>query len=144
MPPINFPNMKPKLLTFIILLASCIACNKNESLVSLDVNKEFSFSGTFETINSENLNETVDLSISKGYYLCFTSLPYGRGAGEVEANTTKINFIDTLFFVVPALYGPSYVLSGEHFYTFDGENLKIWKEKNVGSVQYDLRLSKTN
>ena len=144
MPLINVRNMKPKLLTFTIFLLCCFACDKSESLVNLDVNEEFTFNGTFKTINSEDLNETVDLFISKGYYQCGTSLPYGIGAGEVEANETTINFIDTLFFIIPAIYGPSYVLSGEHFYTFDGENLKIWKEKNVGSIQYDLKITKTN
>jgi len=42
------------------------------------------------------------------------------------------------------MYGPSYILSGEHHYEFDGRNLKIWKEKNVGSVEYNLRITDTN
>ena len=54
-----------------------------------------------------------------------------------------INFIDTLFFAVPALYGPTYVLSGKYNYAFDGLNLKIWKEMSVGSIVYDLKLSRT-
>ena len=31
-------------------------------------------------------------------------------------------------------------MSGEHYYEFDGENLKIWKEKNVGSIEYNLEI----
>ena len=136
--------MKPKILTATLLLLCCIACEKSESFSSLDVSKEFNFKGTVKTIDSENLNETVDLHISNGYYHCFTSLPYGQGAGEVVANDSIINFIDTLFFIVPAIYGPSYVLSGEHYYSYDGINLQIWKEKNVGSVLYELKKTKAN
>jgi hypothetical protein len=112
--------------------------------VDLNPNEDLSFSGTFETINSENLSGTVNLNISNGYYECLTNLPFGRGAGKIEVNETKINFIDTLFFAIPAIYGPSYVLDGEHFYTFDGENLRIWREKNVGSVEYDLEIERKN
>ena len=144
MPLTNRPRMKPIMIVITLFLACCSACDKNESAASLDVNKEYTFAGGFKTINSENLIGTVDLIISSGYYQCSTSLPYGRGAGEIVAFEKTINFIDTMFFIMPAIYGPSYVLSGEHFYTFDGDNLKIWKDKNVGSVQYDLILTKTN
>jgi len=128
----------------IVIAMILFSCDKNELQVSLNVNEDLSFSGTFKTINSENLSGTVILNISNGYYECLTNLPYGHGAGKLEATVTTINFIDTLFFAIPAIYGPSYVLSGEHYYEFDGENLKVWREKNVGSVEYDLKLTKTN
>ena len=139
------PIMKRHLFFPILLIAIILtSCEKDELQAPIDINENLSFSGTFETINSENLSGTVFLNISNGYYECLTSLPYGHGAGKVEANKTTINFIDTLFFAIPAIYGPSYVLSGEHYYEFDGENLKVWREKNVGSIEYDLNMSNTN
>jgi hypothetical protein len=131
-----------KYLFYSILLIGFIlsSCEKEELQMPININETLSFSGTFKTINSENITETVFLNISNGYYECSTSLPYGHGAGKLEANETTINFIDTLFFPIPALYGPSYVLSGEHYYEFDGRNLKIWREKNIGSIEYNLEI----
>jgi len=63
-------------------------------------------------------------------------------AGKLEVNGSTINFVDTLFFPIPALYGPSYVLSGKHQYKFDGDNLEIWRAKNVGDIEYKLKLIK--
>lgn len=131
-----------KYLFYSILLTGFIlsSCEKEELQMPININEILSFSGTFKTINSENITETVFLNISNGYYECSTSLPYGHGAGKLEANETTINFIDTLFFPIPELYGPSYVLSGEHYYEFDGKNLKIWREKNIGSIEYNLEI----
>lgn len=137
--------MRRQLFISSLLIATMLfSCEKNESPMNLNLNDDLSFNGTFKTINSENLSGTVFLHISNGSYQCFTSLPYGRGAGKLEVNTTTINFIDTLFFIIPAIYGPSYVLSGEHSYKTEGESLKVWKEKNVGSIEYDLKLTQTN
>src|SRR5687767_13994481 len=111
-------------LTTIIILLSC---ENNEPGVLLNPNADSSFSGTFKTINSENLTGTLTLQISSGHYNCSTNLPLGQGAGKLEIGESTINFIDTLFLSIPAIYGPSYVLSGEHQYGFDGENLKIWR-----------------
>lgn len=133
--------MKKQLFFSTILIALLLtSCQKDEQQVRLNANDELSFSGTFETINSENLYGTVILNISNGYYECLTSLPYGHGAGKIDVSNNTINFIDTLFFAIPAMYGPSYVLSGEHYYEFDGKNLKIWREKNIGSVEYNLEI----
>jgi hypothetical protein len=44
--------------------------------------------------------------------------------------------------IIPAIYGPSYVLSGEHHYEFDGHNLKVWRKKHVGSIEYRLKIMK--
>ncbi|MBI9036459.1 MAG: hypothetical protein JEZ03_18535 [Bacteroidales bacterium] len=131
-----------KYLFYSILLIGFIlsSCEKEELQMPININETLSFRGTFKTINSENITETVFLNISNGYYECSTSLPYGHGAGKLDANETTINFIDTLFFPIPALYGPSYVLSGEHYYEFDGKNLKIWREKNIGSIEYNLEI----
>ncbi len=119
-----------------------LSCDKDELKVNLNKEENLIFSGAFETIHSEDLTGTVILKISDGYYECSTSLPFGYGAGKLEANARTINFIDTLFVAIPAIYGPSYVLSGEHHYEFDGENLKIWRAKNVGSIEYNLKLVK--
>ena len=132
-----------KKITFILLIGLILpCCDKNELKVNLNAKDDLAISGTFETINSENITGTISLDISDGHYECSTNLPFGHGAGKLEVNGTKINFIDTLFFAVPALYGPSYVLSGEHQYEFDGDNLKIWRAKNVGSAEYKLKLIK--
>ena len=127
-----------------ILIIFTISCENNELQITLNANENLSFSGVFKIINSENLSGTVNLNISNRHYTCSTDLPYGYGAGKLEANETTINFIDTCFFATPALYGPSYVLSGEHYYIFDGEKLKIWRENNVDSIVYDLILIKAD
>lgn len=134
---------KHLILLTLLIAATFYSCEKIESqAVDLNTNKHSSFSGTFETLNSDNLSGTVILNISNGYYECLTNLPYGHGAGKLEFNGSKINFIDTLFFAIPAMYGASYVLSGEHDYKFDGDNLKIWRGKNVGSIEYNLKMTK--
>lgn len=116
-------------------------CKDNDLKLNLDTNQDLLFSGTFKTKDSdENIFENVSLKISNGYYECTTSLPFGYGAGKIEVNGNVVNFIDTAFFAIPALYGPSYVLSGEHYYKFDGEDLEIWRAKNVGSIEYKLKL----
>lgn len=129
---------------FILLMTAIIlfSCDNDEVNVQLNPNADLSFSGTFKTINSENVSGTVTLEISSGYYNCATNLPFGHGAGKLEVNESTINFIDTLLFPIPALYGPSYVLSGEHQYKFDGDNLEIWRAKNVGDIEYKLKLIK--
>jgi hypothetical protein len=137
--------MKKHMFSFTLFIAiNFYSCEKEKLQVDLNPNEDSSFSGTFESINSEDLSGTVILNIYNGYYECLTNQPYGHGAGKLEINKTKINFIDTLFFPIPAIYGPSYVLSGEHYYTFDGENLKIWRGKNVGSVEYELQIERKN
>lgn len=129
-------------LSILLISIFFVSCKKEneELLLPLNISDSLSFSGTFQTIDSENLSGTISLNITNGYYECLTSLPFGHGAGELEANETTINFIDTLFFPIPAIYGPTYVLSGEHYYEFDGKYLKIWREKNVGSIEYYLEI----
>jgi len=131
-----------KMTLILLVVLTLLSCDKNEPKVNLNVKEDSLFSGTFETIDSENLLGTVSLKSLSGYYECSTNLPFGHGAGKLEANGTTIYFIDTLFFAIPAIYRPSYVLSGEHHYEFDGENLKIWRAKNVGNIVYNLKLIK--
>jgi len=129
------------LLLFII--TAFYGCDNKELPSQLDIDNGKSFSGTIKSVGSDNLNGTVSLDISNRHYICTTNAQYGKGAGKLELNHATINFIDTLFFAVPALYGPTYVLSGKYNYAFDGLNLKIWKEMSVGSIVYDLKLSRT-
>lgn len=126
------------LLTTIILFS----CDNDDVNLQLNPESDLSFTGTFKTINSEDLSGTVTLQIANGYYKCSTNLPFGQGAGKIEIQESTINFIDTLFFPIPAIYEPSYVLSGQHQYKFDGDNLKIWRAKNVGEIEYNLNLKK--
>lgn len=126
------------LFTFVLLFS----CKKNELKLAIDTSDQSRFTGIFVTRDSDNLRGTIVLKISDGYYQCSTNLPYGQGAGKLEADNSLINFVDTLFLPRPAIFGPSYVLSGVHSYEFDGKSLRIWKEKNVGSVHYELKLAK--
>lgn len=131
-----------KLSLFYLVFICLSGCTDDELNVQVDVNKDLSFSGTFRTIDSdEHLNEQVTLKISNAHYECTTSLPFGYGAGKLVVTGNRINFIDTVFMIVPHLYGPSYVLSGEHYYKFNGEDLAIWRDKNVGSIAYSLTLT---
>lgn len=133
---------KPILLFFVVLLSSIVfvCCTKDDAYPELDTNRDLTFNGSFRTINSEDLEGSVFLNIKNGSYKCSTDWPFGNGAGKVVANSQTIEFIDTLFFAIPAIYGPSYVLSGKHHYRFDGKNLTIWKDKNIGKIKYDLVL----
>lgn len=130
-----------KSLAILIIAVFVFGCVDDELKVDLDVNQELAFEGTFQTSGSdEDLFEEVALKISNGFYKTTTSLPFGYGAGKLEVSGNSINFIDTLFFPVPALFGPSYVLSGEHHYEYNGQQLKIWRTKNIGSIEYNLRI----
>jgi hypothetical protein len=124
---------------FIALTAPLIlfSCDDDKEM-QLNPNTDLSFSGTFRTFNEASVSGTATLQISNGYYTATTSLPFGVGAGKLEENVLRLNFVDTLFFPIPALYGPSFVLSGEHGYSFDGDNLKIRRALNVGYVEYNL------
>jgi hypothetical protein len=131
-----------RLVYFIALTTAVIlpSCDNDEINTRLNPNADLSFNGTFRTINSDDVSGAVTLQISGGYYDCATNLPFGHGAGKLEVNKSTINFVDTLFFPIPAIYGPSYVLSGEHQYKFDGNKLEIWRAKNVGEIEYKLTL----
>jgi hypothetical protein len=126
------------LMTTIILLS----CDNDDVNVQLNPELPLLLTGTFKTIDSENISGTVTLQIANGYYSCSTNLPFGQGAGKIEIQESTINFIDTLFFPIPAIYRPPYVLSRQHQYKFDGDNLKIWRAKNVGDIEYNLNLKK--
>ncbi|SFU03744.1 hypothetical protein SAMN04489724_3513 [Algoriphagus locisalis] len=124
----------------VIALILFCSCTNDEINVPFNINSESEYSGTFETLDSDNIRGDVTLFINNGIYECSTNLPYGRSAGRLLIDDNSINFIDTLFFPVPALYGPSYPLSGDHQYNYDGKKLTIWKNKNVGEVKYELVL----
>ncbi|MFD2037066.1 hypothetical protein ACFSKL_19865 [Belliella marina] len=129
------------IVVILIMVLFVFACAEDNVKMDLDVNQELDFEGAFRTKGSdENLFEEVTLKIANGFYETTTSLPFGYGAGKLEVFGSSISFIDTLFFPIPALYGPSYVLSGTHNFEFNGKELKIWSEKNVGAIEYNLRL----
>jgi hypothetical protein len=135
-------NAQRFLLLIIILLS---ACDKQETGSIIDVNDSLSFNGKFTLMPSFFQNDSVILTIHNNKYECLTGLPFGRGAGKLIINDKRIEFIDTLFFIIPAIYGPSYVLSGEYNYKFDGEKLVIQKDLNDGhKIVYDLQLIESN
>jgi hypothetical protein len=129
-----------KKILFLSLLNFAILSCSGDPQISLNISNESDFTGTFETIHSDEISGIATLQIFNGRYECTTNLPFGRGAGKIEVSGNSINFIDTTSFVIPAIYGPPYQLSGSYIYSFDGKHLKVWRKKNVGIVVYDLEL----
>jgi len=129
-----------KYLAPLIITIILFGCNNDDVNVQFIPESDLSFSGTFKTINSENLTGTVTLQMADGYFKCSTNLPFGQSAGKIEVQEHTVNFIDTLFFPIPAIYGPSYVLSGKYQYKFDGGKLKVWKSNTQGEIEYNLDL----
>jgi|GEM_PF-2784013 len=128
-----------------ICLLMLSGCEKEKLTKDLNVNENWSFSGTFETWGLEdNTSGTITLTIAKGHYECSTNLPYSRREGTLETSGLTLTFINELFFPVPALYGPGYALDGECQYEFDGEHLKIQRKLHTdyeSGVDYVLTLS---
>jgi hypothetical protein len=141
---INSVNVVSTITALIIMGLLNTKCERTNSNLPLTFSDTTSFIGTFKTIDDSNIQGTISLSLFNKNYVCATNLPFGHGAGELQIDNTTIDFIDTLFFPIPAIYGPSYVLSGKHDYSFDGENLKIWRNKNVGKIEYYLKIIKKN
>jgi hypothetical protein len=131
------------LIIFAIFLL--LACEKHVTEVTIDIDDSLVFIGNFKLASTFIQNDTVSLLIKDGKYVCSTRLPFGIGAGELKIENKSIEFIDTLFFIIPALYGPSYVLSGKYNYRYDGEYLAIQKVINDGQrIEYNLRLTQSN
>ena len=121
-----------------VLIVAIVGCQKD------DINKRFvdsgSYTGTFSGADFIGiLQDSVYLNISDGYYYCSTNLPYNYGAGILEISETKLNFIDTLFFPVPALYITGFALSGEYKYHYDGVNLILEELTNIGKLTYTMK-----
>ena len=117
------------------------SCKKESRSLVLNQNDTLNFSGTFKFINSVTDLGTISLRTSANFYDCSTSLPYGHGAGKILIDDSSIDFVDTLFFVIPAIYGPSFVLSGKYSYQFDGKSLTIKTNKESYNLIYDLQLN---
>lgn len=131
------------LILFLIIALS--ACEKQGTGVNIDLNDSLSFIGNFTFASSLIQNDTVNLIIQNRKYECYTRLPYGIGAGELKFDDKTIEFVDTLFFIIPALYGPTYVLSGKYKYQFNGKELIIRKDFSEGhDIEYYLKLTKSN
>ncbi|MEX2232562.1 MAG: hypothetical protein WD824_10405 [Cyclobacteriaceae bacterium] len=125
----------------VVGFAIFLGCDREESHPSLYANDTLAFSGYFRTINSdENLLGEVNLSIVRGSYQCTTYLPNDYGAGRLSLEGNNIAFTDTVLRIRFPPYGPSYILSGEYYYEFDGKSLWIAKKKNIGEIEYLLEL----
>lgn len=97
------------------------------------------YHGAFHLLSAPNKNlGTIDLTISSGIYTCNTSLPYNYGAGDIESTEDSLNFKDTLFYIVPAMYVTGYPPSGKCGYLFDGTHLQINRPVNGGEIVYNL------
>lgn len=127
--------------TIYIALTALVLFSCDEDLTKLP-QEDLSFQGKFNIGNSSpNSSGAVTLDILDGHYSITTNEnPYSRGAGKVEINANKINFIDTLFSPIPAIYSNTSIPHGEYSYTYDGEDLKIWKKLNTTTITYSLKL----
>jgi hypothetical protein len=130
------------LLAFLIITV-LFSCKKTETRVELNIEANLKFSGSYRLTSADDVTGPCSLHIANGYYECSTNPPFGRGAGKLETTKTTINFVDTLFLIIPAMY-VSYAPHGKHNYEFDGVNLTIWRESNIGNFEYDLKLTEKN
>jgi len=126
----------------LIILIFETGCTKETRTLVLNKSDTLSFTGTFRFIDSTANSGTVSLRTSENFYDCLTGLPYGHGAGKLLIDDSSIDFVDTLFFITPAIWGPSFVLSGKYSYEFDGQLLTIKTNKEDYNLIYDLRLNK--
>jgi hypothetical protein len=131
-------NSCSKFLLTIPLFISFIGCQKVET--GIMVINSGHYMGAFGSPNSiGNSQDSVILTISNGHYFCATNYPFNYGAGKLEVSRSTFNFIDTLFFPIPAIYMTGYVLSGEYSYQYDGENLILEKETDFYNLTYRLK-----
>jgi hypothetical protein len=114
-------------------------CESYEPHALLSSNDTLHFTGTFRTIHSEDAMGEVDLKMFRGFYKGSTSLPYGRGSGHISIEENAIHFADTMFLIIPAVYGPTYMPTGEYRYEFDGRTLWFGKQEN-SELEYTLEL----
>lgn len=134
----SFKGFNKMLLLAIILIMSLPGCQKDD--INTKIVEKGNYTGTFESgYNLSLVQDSVFLNISSGYYYCSTNLPYNYGAGKIEISATTLNFIDTLFFPVPALYITGFALSGEYKYQYDGINLILEKLDDNEDLTYKLK-----
>jgi len=119
-----------------VVLLSLAACETDD--VSGNVPNDGQYAGTFYAPNYNLEQDSVFLTISNGYYRCDTQLPYNYGAGRLEVTGTTLNFVDTLFFAVPALYVTGFALSGEYTYHFNDGLLQLEKIESSSKLTYQL------
>ncbi|MGE4289006.1 MAG: hypothetical protein AB7E36_09970 [Salinivirgaceae bacterium] len=118
-----------------LIILTLTGCNKesgNEQLIAPGTYK-----GTFSS-TVLNRQDSVFLNISGGYYYCSTNLPFNYGAGLLEISETRVKFIDTLFFPIPAIYITGFALSGEYTYQYNGFNLMLEKNTPGGKTTYRM------
>lgn len=133
----NIITNKSKLFClFAVLVLSLAACETDG--VSVKVPDDGQYAGTFFSSDYHMEQDSVFLTIDKGYYHCTTQLPYNYGAGRLEVSGTTLNFVDTLFFVVPALYVTGFALSGEYTYHFNDGILQLEKVESSSKLTYQL------
>jgi hypothetical protein len=119
-----------------VVLLSLAACETDG--VSVKVPDDGYYTGTFYAPDYHIEQDSVFLTISNGYYRCDTRLPYNYGAGRVEVTGTTLNFVDTLFIVIPAMYITGFALSGEYSYHFKDGVLQLEKVGSSSKLSYQL------
>ena len=129
------------LLAAVFLIAT--SCNKKNQEPS-----EGSYSGTFTveyngnppfgSATTESGPVTLHLLENNNFHCTSNPDRYpAGGAGSYSVNNNEINFEDQGIWT--ADFDWNLILNDAYSYTFDGENLKIWAEKNnVGTYTYEL------
>lgn len=99
------------------------------------------YTGTFKVIYSSG-TQTGTVTVELKRYSKFFStgnpdfIPAG-GSGDYSINGDKINFKDKNRW--QADFDWNLILNEEYYYSFDGNHLKMWADKNnMGYYEYDL------
>ncbi|MFO7940915.1 MAG: hypothetical protein R6U66_14300 [Bacteroidales bacterium] len=128
-----FPNLFYLLVGILLLLPAC----EGDDLATRLPDDGY-YTGTFYAPDYHIEQDSVFLTISNGYYRCDTRLPYNFGAGRLEVTGTTFNFVDTLFFAIPAMYITGFALSGEYAFQVNGRELLLEKAQGSGKLRYQL------
>jgi hypothetical protein len=99
------------------------------------------YTGTFTvTYSSGELSGDVTLKLQEGRYTCIGNpdrIPAG-GRGTYTVEEGKMIFVDEN--VWTADFDWNLILNGTYDYTFNGQKLIIWADKNdVGTYRYELQ-----
>lgn len=129
--------MKAKyLLLAVLFLPFLMGCSKQNSD---NVPTDGKFKGTF-TVNYQNARKSGEttLVLDNGRYSCSGNpdrIPAG-GSGTYSIDNGKITFVEENFWT--ADFDWNLILEGLYDYQFDGRNLIIYAENDVGHYEYRL------
>jgi hypothetical protein len=109
--------------------------------MSINPNDSLLFNGIYST---SAYTGYITLLIDSGLYECTTVMFNGRSAGKLKVNERTLEFMDTLFYPIPAVYGPTFALSGPYEYVYDGNKLELQRNLNGSRIRYEFFLMNPN